>query len=73
MAKLKQAKAFIESARKASTFESAHFHRDTETVTLTGAEITEFIKERTRIYRTSWILPYLDHAVEIVDGLRGFI
>lgn len=74
----RQTKAFLQSARQAATFDNAHFHNSGEkitmhhidgtTTTLTGQAITDFIKKRTRLYRQSWILAYLDELDSILDG-----
>ena len=57
MAKITEARKLIRDARKAATFELARF---------TDGD-TDSIREATRIYRESWIIPQLDHAL----GLLG--
>lgn len=69
MAKIKQAKAFIESARRAATFESASFHPD-RNINLNRDEFTEAVRQATKRYRETWILPYLDLAMDILDGKK---
>jgi len=60
MAQIKKAVRFIQEARKAATFETASFHFDNE-------EKNKETKEATRIYRESWILPQLDHALRLLE------
>ena len=65
-----QAKAIrelIEEARQAATFESARFSaKGLDKVD----EYSNEIREATRIYRETWILPYLEQALELLDGKR---
>lgn len=47
--------------RKAITFENASFGFQHDKVD--GVQVTEFIKERTRLYQETWVLPILDDMI----------
>jgi hypothetical protein len=59
MVKAKEIIRHLESAERAATFKTAHFAFDNDAR-------NEEIKEATRIYRESWILPDLDHAIRLL-------
>jgi hypothetical protein len=67
-----QLKAFIKSARASAALTRADFDglgsRPDDVITLKESEVTDFIRERTRLYRETWIINYLDEALRIIDG-----
>jgi hypothetical protein len=74
---LKALRDLVAEARKHATFENSHFSdicayqkQPVEYVgaPLTERQVTEFIKDRTRIYRETWIVGFLDDALRMIDG-----
>ena len=73
--KLKAVLNSLKQARGAAAFDSARFGPGKVTVTGTlcgsddtaDADLDTFIKEHTRIYRESWIIPYIDAVMAAVE------
>lgn len=69
----------IKEARAAATMENASFGFKSEVVSsnphacppIIDMPIDEFIKERTRPYRDSWIINYLDEVIEWAERNGG--
>jgi hypothetical protein len=55
-----------------ASMERANFSRivDGSPFPTTEDEVTGFIKERTRIYRESWIISPLEQAIRLIDDVR---
>lgn len=71
----KHVRKLVADALKHATMETASFGFTTETVTVRGFDgsertITkdEFIKEETRSFRQSWIIPQLEAVLKWADG-----
>jgi hypothetical protein len=64
----------LEEIRSYATMESASFSRlwsdPDDPLPKTEAEVTEFIRRRTAIYRQTWILDYLDELLAHTVGGR---
>lgn len=65
----------LENALRAATMETANFGFGTERLKITSgpntgtvASCDEFIKERTRLYRDSWIIPQIEEALAWAKG-----
>lgn len=73
--KLRQLRKIIADAREIATMERAGFrelgHGSALTFedgsTVTESNVTEFIRERTRLWRSTWILGPLDEALALID------
>jgi len=54
----------LRKLRELANFERAHFERIgvgvDEKLPVLESEVTAFIKERTRLYRQTWVLPLID-------------
>lgn len=63
----------LEEAARAATFSTANFDGIHEpSITLNAKERTKFIKEQTRVYRESWIIPPIRNAIRILENeLKG--
>lgn len=55
----------LKEARRAATMEQAGFGFSTDTLVVAGKTVgvTEFIKESTRVYRETWIIPQIDEVL----------
>jgi hypothetical protein len=62
-------RALVDARMERASFSRLH---DKEPFPTTEAEVTEFIKERTRIYRDSWIISPLEQAIRLIkaDGQK---
>lgn len=61
----------LKEVHAAASMERANFNnlgRPTSTIELTEASVNEFIKERTRLYRDSWIKGPLERQIKIFEG-----
>lgn len=61
----------LTSALSHAKMESASFGGDTETVSVNGGEpqpLDAFIKERTRLYRQSWVIYPIERALTWARG-----
>lgn len=58
----------LEEALEATRMEKAGFGDicSNKTVTLEESEVTDFIRERTLLYRRTWIIYRLERAIEII-------
>lgn len=65
MVKLAMVRKLIREAYDAATFERAAFHG-----VHGDAQVTQDIRETTRVYREAWILPQLDHAMRLLGESR---
>ena len=72
---LRKIRALIAEARRHATMENAGFKDICASGVpmfngepLTEKHVTEFIKERTRLHRESWILPDLDEVLAEIDA-----
>lgn len=62
-------KALVE-ARKSATMENANFNNILDPgLRIEGMTADEFIKERTRIYRETWVISRLDEAIKWAKGV----
>lgn len=59
---LRTMRDLLRESLRASTFETAMFGSDDETV---------HIREKTRIYRESWIMPGIDCSLRIIERELG--
>lgn len=68
--KVKKLTQLLEKILEDAKMERAHFGHLTSKgpFPTTEAEVTEFVKERTRIYRQSWIISPLEEALSLVKG-----
>lgn len=67
----------LKTLRDHAAFKNASFGFNDETLTLSGRPgptpqtewtVDAFIKERTRIYRQSWLLPQIDELIKWAEG-----
>lgn len=59
----------LRSAKRASTMEHANFDDmffDESKLPKTSKEITPYIKEKTRLFRHSWITSPIERAIQII-------
>ena len=71
---LKKLKTELEVVRRTATMEHSHFENITSnaTHTVNEREVTDFVRERTRLWRESWLVHPLDVMIErIEDCLEG--
>ena len=62
----------LKEVRRYAAFENANFGDCTRPgQTIDGKTVDEFIKDRTRIYRQSWILPVLDDMIRKAEYQLG--
>ena len=59
--------AQLREALAAAEMERADFDAYMDTVTLEHGQVTTFIRERTRIYRDSWIIAPLKRAIKEIE------
>lgn len=57
----------LKKLRKRANFETAGFGNCAEALPIQVRDVTEFIKERTRVYRDSWVLPIIDALIAKYD------
>jgi hypothetical protein len=64
--RMREAVKFLKGAREASTFERTRFNRPGQPFT-GAAEYTEEIKRDTKAYRETWLTPYIDSALNVIE------
>jgi hypothetical protein len=66
--RIREATKFLTEARRAATFKTAGFqHAGFKGIDPMSKEYSDEIREATRIYRESWILPYIDAALNVIE------
>jgi len=60
----------LKAVRDAATLERASFSRFStdEPLPTSEAEVTDFIRKRTQLYRETWIIPKLDALIAKYEG-----
>lgn len=62
----------LKAVRERLTFEKAHFDNigptDDTPLPKKESEVNEFIRNRTRIFRQSWVFPILDELIARAEG-----
>lgn len=65
--KKQQVLAQLREALAGAEMERANFDAFMDTVTLEQGQVTGFIRERTRLYRDSWIIAPLKRAIAEIE------